>query len=487
MNTEFSPEVDNHARAADGNIQPINLASLEPAPDVNTTLSDPLVVADRGDGRTDGRRPVGDRTPRPLPHTGYPHAGHPHGGHPHRGGDRSPVRPPAGHQQIPQQTYDQRFRRPQQTYISNIDQQRLEQLRRQQRMQQYGNQYSGGANDIQYQQWLASQRQRQLQQQQYGRYQGYPQYASYQQNFVPWQGDNYMSGPWGNQWDQGYHDHYHRRRRGPDIGNLIGLLGGAIATGAIIDQIGRQTERSERRSQTTQDQVTSGRDDTQAREPRDRQRNQDPERSEPFTAKSRANREGWSEEHGALIERARNNRGQTVVYGDGNTKLLANNESFRNLGWQEFGIRHDRTENLLYRLRHGEANFNRENPPRNAVLMIGTNNIGRASTDDIVRGIMENHRELRTRLPNARIAVVGVLPKGNDATDNQQIQEVNRKLQEQLRDKPNTVFVDPRPALTRNGERIPEMWQPAGIHLSTQGQNKLLEQINTRLRPTTPG
>lgn len=491
MSLEISPESDNQAQAQaqaqgfDRDVTPITIASLGPGPDLTANLGD--VAHHRGEHRPDQRpdqRPTG-RIDRPGPPRGdrtppvHPANHHPH---PHAGRHERRVIP-GGHQQYPPQGFDQRFRR--QNYTSNqIDQQRLEQImRRRQQQQQFGNFYGSQQMDRQ-----AYYRQQMLRQQQMARYQqSYPRFqqANYGDNWMPWQqGNQYMSGPWGNHWENGYdnyyHRHRHRHRSGPDFSQIFGLLAGTIATGAIIDQVSRRAERT----QSPSDQVAAP-TDTRAREGRDRQRSDSNDRSEPFTAKSRPDREGWMQEHGRLIERAANNRGQTVIYGDGNTRNLQDNQNFRTLGWQQFGIAMDGSEHLLWRLRNGEANFNRDTPPQQAVLMIGTNNIGRASTEDIVRGIMENHKELRTRLPNARIAVVGVLPKGNDQQNNQQIVEVNRRLQEQLRDKPNTVFVDARSVLTRNNERIPEMWQPAGIHLSTQGQNTLLEHINQRLRRTS--
>ncbi len=463
---EFS---EPQSEAVNNDAQPLRFASLDAGPQ-DFAPNDNLIVASLGpDGRPGHHHRTGDRAahvPRAVDRPVHTPGAHQHV-------RRPPIANPGTNQ------YGRRFDQQSTNYTSQQDiaRQRWLQQRQAQRFQQtpYGGQQYRfqGTQDPNYQAYL-----RQQQMQRYGRFQG-PQYANYpqyQNDYSPWQQNTDY---YGNQW--GHHHHRHRDRMGP--GEIFGILGGLLATGIAADQINRRS-RTQTSDQVSgpidaQTPITGGRDGDRAET---RPRQQETERSEPFTPKSRASREGWSEEHGALRERARNNRGQTVIFGDGNTKLLAGNENFRNSGMQEFGIRHDRTEHLLWRLRHGEANFNRENPPRNAVLMIGTNNVGRASTDDIVRGIMENHRELRTRLPNAQITVVGVLPKGDDQATNQQIQDINRKLAEQLRDRPNTSFVDARSVLTRDGTRIPEMWQPAGIHLSTQGQNRLLELINTKLR-----
>lgn len=464
MSNEIPPDsnqVEANAQQQGETNRPLTLASLDqtnqPVADLNQPVSETLLA--------DARDPRDHRGPRH-----------------HRDGSPNDqqVRP---HQHQPQN--DTRFRRtmdPSQTNQSYINQQRIlaEQMRRRQQQQQFTPQYQFNQDPNlmrRQQQW----QQQQWQQQQWQRQQWQSQQWQQQQWQQPWQQQN----QWQNfgQFNNGYrppysqwNGHHHHRRQGPDVMDIVGTLGGIFA-GIAIDQIDRQQQRREQRPGA----VDARPGETQADKPKVVKTTEN-ERSEPFTAKSREGKEKWSEEHGALIERARNNRGQTVIYGDGNVKALSDNPNFKTLGWQEFGISHDRSENLLWRLRNGEANFNKDNPPKNAVMMIGTNNIGRASTDDIVRGIMENHKELRTRLPNAQITVVGVLPKGDDATNNQQIQDINKKLAEQLKDKPNTVFVDARSALMKDGKYIPEMWKPAHINLTPEGQNKLLEVINAKLK-----
>ncbi|MDX2104878.1 MAG: GDSL-type esterase/lipase family protein [Candidatus Melainabacteria bacterium] len=452
MSTEVPPD-SNQVEASvqpqgDKDNRPLTVASLDstiqPAQDLSQPVGE-MLLADARDPR-DHRRPH-HRGPRP---------------------DHQNLHP-----RVPQT--DMRFRRsidPNQSNQNLIYQQRLAEQQRRQQQQQW-----------QQQQWQQQQwRPRQQQQWQQQQWQQQQWQQSQFQNFGQFNGfmpASYRPGPGYQHFNnfRGHHDGYRHRRQGPDVMDIVGTLSGIFA-GLAIDSIDRQQRRESRPASV---EVSPG-DNIPANKPKDTKVAAENERSEPFTAKSRSGKENWSEEHGALVERARNNRGQTVIYGDGNVKALGDNPQFKTLGWQEFGISHDRSENLLWRLRNGEANFNKDNPPKNAVMMIGTNNIGRATTDDIVRGIMENHKELRTKLPNAQIIVVGVLPKGDDASNNQQIQEINRKVAEQLKDKPNTVFVDARSALMNDNQYIPELWKPAHINLTTQGQNKLLEVINAKLK-----
>ena len=74
-----------------------------------------------------------------------------------------------------------------------------------------------------------------------------------------------------------------------------------------------------------------------------------------------------------------------------------------------FGIGGDRTEHVLWRLQHGEVDGIH---PRVVVLMIGTNNSGDNTSGEIVAGIKAIVDELRKRLPDSKILLLGVFPRG---------------------------------------------------------------------------
>ncbi len=78
-----------------------------------------------------------------------------------------------------------------------------------------------------------------------------------------------------------------------------------------------------------------------------------------------------------------------------------------------FGIAGEGTQHLLWRLQNGEgAGFS----PKVIMLMIGTNNLGRNSDDQIVLGIVSVVAELRKDFPTSRILLLGIFPRAA-ATD----------------------------------------------------------------------
>jgi beta-glucosidase len=188
----------------------------------------------------------------------------------------------------------------------------------------------------------------------------------------------------------------------------------------------------------------------------------------PETAVATSRGSAWLQSHLALVTKAETSDADVVFFGDSITHGMQLNNHFRNLfseRAQNFGIQDDRTANLLWRLENGEADF-RTKAPHKAVLLIGANDIGKASTDDIVKGILANARVLQQKLPNTQILVLGVLPQGEDPNDpvRHTIREVNRKLGLALAGS-NVVFRDVGSSmLDSNGRMLAGVWQADKKH-----------------------
>lgn len=76
-----------------------------------------------------------------------------------------------------------------------------------------------------------------------------------------------------------------------------------------------------------------------------------------------------------------------------------------------YGVRGEKTQELLWRLRHYPPRVS----PRHIVLIIGTNNMSdkTATACGIFAGIEANVALLREKWPDARLTVFPVLPRGN--------------------------------------------------------------------------
>ncbi|KAJ6637214.1 Platelet-activating factor acetylhydrolase IB subunit alpha2 [Pseudolycoriella hygida] len=156
--------------------------------------------------------------------------------------------------------------------------------------------------------------------------------------------------------------------------------------------------------------------------------------------------------------------GDSIVEGWGwNTALWE--RSFGHLGAANYGIGGDGTQNVLWRIINGEV----ENiSPRIIVIMIGTNNVGSFSEEDIARGISAIVDELRTRLPTTRILLLGILPRTNSATT-AFVERINVIVS--ARENLNTVrFLNMRDSFYVNGQFIAQLFSSGDfLHLSAAG------------------
>jgi len=77
------------------------------------------------------------------------------------------------------------------------------------------------------------------------------------------------------------------------------------------------------------------------------------------------------------------------------------------------GIGGDQTGHILWRITDGKELENLK--PKAAVIMIGTNNTGGHSAEQIAGGIMAIVEELKKQKPDIKILLLGIFPRGNRA------------------------------------------------------------------------
>jgi lysophospholipase L1-like esterase len=87
----------------------------------------------------------------------------------------------------------------------------------------------------------------------------------------------------------------------------------------------------------------------------------------------------------------------------------------------------DKTEHLLWRLSQGQMNGMH---PKLIVLLIGTNNLGSNTNEQIAEGIKAILAEYRRVCPDAVILLQGIFPRGHEASDpfRARIKEINKVI-----------------------------------------------------------
>lgn len=108
--------------------------------------------------------------------------------------------------------------------------------------------------------------------------------------------------------------------------------------------------------------------------------------------------------------------GDSITQGWESTGRATWDKVFAPMNSANYGFSGDRTENVLWRLGHGELIPAK---PKVVVIMIGTNNIGHGSsnaaqTSDGVKLIVST---LRKSLPKTKILLLGIFPRGRTADD----------------------------------------------------------------------
>ena len=149
------------------------------------------------------------------------------------------------------------------------------------------------------------------------------------------------------------------------------------------------------------------------------------------------------------------------------------------------GVNGDRTENLRWRLDHGDLDGP---PPQAAVLWIGTNDLGRdRSVEDTAEGIRANLARLRERLPAARILLLGLTARGAapDARFRAPIREVNNLIRG-CADDATVLFADIGGVLLDPQGRLTPEISPDRLHFSRLGYEKLVPELDRLIDRLAP-
>ena len=147
----------------------------------------------------------------------------------------------------------------------------------------------------------------------------------------------------------------------------------------------------------------------------------------------------WMERHNAVVDRVKQGNVDLVLIGDSITHMWGGVPQAGGPGqplWDKyFGSRNavnlgfgwDRTQHVIWRLENGEIDGIH---PKVAVLMIGTNNIGTNSTDDIAKGITAIVNLIHKKLPRTKLLLLGIFPRDHnlDTPTRRQVAEVNQKI-----------------------------------------------------------
>ena len=144
------------------------------------------------------------------------------------------------------------------------------------------------------------------------------------------------------------------------------------------------------------------------------------------------------------------------------------------------GIGGDRTQHVLWRLENGNLEGLK---PKAAVVMIGTNNSNGEdnSAAQIAEGVSAIVRKLRQRLPDAKILLLAIFPRGENVNHQRgKILQVNQVLQK-LADDKHIFWIDFGHKFVTEEGLIPRSLMPDYLHLSSKAYGMWAESIESSL------
>jgi lysophospholipase L1-like esterase len=176
---------------------------------------------------------------------------------------------------------------------------------------------------------------------------------------------------------------------------------------------------------------------------------------------------------------------QALFFGDSLTQLWDPEiwrDNLARRGVLNAGVSGDRTEHLLWRLDHGNL---AGPPPRVAILLIGTNDLGHgrdaAVTSEGIRAVLV---KLRERLTHARILLLGLLPRGATPADRfrQEVGQVNDHIQH-CADNRTVFYADIGGVLLDYRGELTRALSPDLLHFTAAGYARLTPLLMRLLDP----
>jgi beta-glucosidase len=200
-------------------------------------------------------------------------------------------------------------------------------------------------------------------------------------------------------------------------------------------------------------------------------------------------REGnWMQMHKAINNRAKQGEIDLIFLGDSITQGWNNNDAWQkhygNRRAANMGIGGDRTQHVLWRLDNGNVEGLN---PKAVVLMIGTNNSnGEDNTaEEIADGIKAIVHKLREKLPNTKILLLGVFPRGEKPNPQRdKINQVNRLISD-VRDPLFVQYLDIGNKFLSPDGTISKEVMPDFLHLSPKGYEIWAEAIEPKIAELT--
>jgi lysophospholipase L1-like esterase len=192
--------------------------------------------------------------------------------------------------------------------------------------------------------------------------------------------------------------------------------------------------------------------------------------------------EWWGKRHQAILDQVKQGNVDMIFVGDSITQGWG--DAGKDV-WQQYyakrnainmGFSGDKTQHVLWRLQNGEIGGI---SPKLAVLMIGTNNSDgdQYTAQQIGEGIIAICQVLRKDLPNTKILVLAIFPRGERPSPQRQKNADASKLALTIADNKWIYYMDIGNRFLGKDGTLPSDIMPDYLHLTLKGYQMEAEAI----------
>jgi lysophospholipase L1-like esterase len=192
----------------------------------------------------------------------------------------------------------------------------------------------------------------------------------------------------------------------------------------------------------------------------------------------------WIQRHESMNQLARKGNVDLIYVGDSIV------EHFDNQGkevWAHYysprhalnlGIGGDRTEHVLWRLDHGNIDGI---SPRLAIVMIGQNNGGHNTGEEIGEAVTAIVLKLRVKLPNTKILLLGIFQRREKPTPEREVLARANEIAEKLADRKSIFYMDINHIYVQPDGSIPRSLMYDFEHPTPLGHRVWAEAIESKV------
>jgi beta-glucosidase len=195
---------------------------------------------------------------------------------------------------------------------------------------------------------------------------------------------------------------------------------------------------------------------------------------------------GWMTRHQSFNERVKQGNVDLIFIGDSITQGW---ERAGKAAWDQYyarrnavnlGIGGDRTQHVLWRLDNGNIEGIQ---PKLAVLMIGTNNSGTNTSEQIAAGVKAIVEKLRSKLPETKILVLAIFPRGADPSDaKRQVNEGANAIIKTLADGKTIHYLDIGSKFLAADGTLSKEVMPDLLHLNESSYRTWADAIEPKVK-----